>query len=541
MDNRFSLFNIDSKDFQDKLAQLISPSVIHENANAPLRSLIEYVKRRLGVKSVLFEEEYIDSDYQSLYSKWYSKAFKQYSSLCQRLHFFTGDIDLKSLYDGSISDALYCGYSVITPLIRGRVGRTVIKPFQDSIQINQQSNFPVILESPSYAHLFGRRFKVMGCPYISQDVMVMVCAQSAIWMAIQFLHNRYGRYGIQRNFPHEITDAATLYLPWGGRIFPSGGLTVLHMVNALSNLGYSPILDLKSEKTESWAPLNWIVKYIDSEIPIILSIKNPPHAILAIGSLQGSDSFDTITNSSAISSIDNWTSGIIVNDDGLGPYKIMPRIDGQYEFLSQGSDRDLVPANSHDNSDENWWKSMNQVDGVIVPLPKEVSIQARHTDEIVAGVLRRDADNNVLSRFELQKSNNQFLAYTLDLLPSEFPLSSPLDDSVVTRAYLIRSMEFLKRVKSSYPPKLADFYTKQHYPLYIWVIELMLRSELEKSGPKLRQIFGEIILDSTANKYAPSLFSLHMNGFVVKRDIDSEKFVSTDLFIIERYKSSHPH
>src|SRR4051812_40939163 len=47
------------------------------------------IAQSLGVSSVLCERRYIDADYRSEHSRFYSTTFRRYPSVCHRLHFFT--------------------------------------------------------------------------------------------------------------------------------------------------------------------------------------------------------------------------------------------------------------------------------------------------------------------------------------------------------------------------------------------------------------------------------------------------------------------
>ncbi len=528
---RIKCWPIDSDGLTAALTKIIYPNKLNDDDSRELRRIIGLVHKHLGGVTVAVESDYIDTDYQSLFSMWYSKTFKPYSNLSNRIHFFACEVTDESLRRCDFDKSKYLGFCCLTPLMCGRVGRSVIRPCLRNEEVNGDLIYPEIMTAPSRAHVFGEEYKVYGFPFISQDAMVMVCAQSAIWMALLFLHTKYGRYGVRRNYPHEITEAAGRYLPWGGRILPAGGLTVQHMANALSNLGFTSILDLRQDESQDWNPQNWIVKYLDSEIPVILSTDKPPHAVVALGALHSQKMLSTVKADERLIAADAWVSGLIVNDDSLGPYRIMP-LSEEFQAKFKGSAyENLVP------DDDGWWHNLDNVDGVIVPLPQEVSIQARHVDDIVAEILANDDDNAILAYFlsEMDKGNAT-LDYILDVLTRP-----KVKDRLVTRAYLIRSMEFLKRVqKEGYPPAVREYYDGQRYPQYIWVVEVMILSEIDDKAPQERQICGEIVIDSTANHYSISLLSAHLCGVVVTRDVDAEITDKKVLGTIEPYASSRP-
>src|SRR5438552_7644852 len=61
--------------------------------NAPLERVIEIAGVH-GVRSVVVERRYIDLDFRSEHSRFYSGTFRRYPSVCHRLHFFSEDIDV---------------------------------------------------------------------------------------------------------------------------------------------------------------------------------------------------------------------------------------------------------------------------------------------------------------------------------------------------------------------------------------------------------------------------------------------------------------
>lgn len=524
--NRFEIFDLrsQSNQFNERLEEIIKPSSLSLRESYSLASTLFLLRNRLGAATALVERDYIDADFQSQYSFWYSKSFKKISNLCHRIHFFRRTLTLQEIANEKVEKGDYLGYTILTPLTTGRVGRTVICPWTDQIDVAGDVCTPSILCAQSPVHLFGSGLSVEGFPYTSQDAMVMVCAQSAIWMAIQYLHNRYSSYGVKRHYPDDITAAATRYLLWGGRILPSGGLTQFHMVNALSNLDCQPIIDSPTTNSQDWDVANWMVKYLDSEIPILMTLDHPPHAIVIVGALHGM-SPSTLPSAANVVGFHHWAKGFIVNDDNLGPYKIMPLTDASFPTLKQSYD-DLLPHSTT-------WKSIAQADGIIVPLPKEISIQARHIDLLVQEILSPDPSNFILS--ELMPDPGKAckdLKYFIGTL-----MGDVAGNRIVTRAYLIRSMEFLTKIKSRYPKQLCEFYSEQQYPLYIWVVELMTQDEVINKQPGSRALYGEIIFDSTANRYDPCWLSVHVADRVVLRNHNTEDVSVVDCKGVTTYLS----
>src|SRR5579862_7408508 len=55
--------------------------------NTPFERIVT-IARELEVTSVVVERRYIDHDYRSEHSHFYSTTFKRFPSVCHRLHFF---------------------------------------------------------------------------------------------------------------------------------------------------------------------------------------------------------------------------------------------------------------------------------------------------------------------------------------------------------------------------------------------------------------------------------------------------------------------
>ena len=97
----------------------------------PLERCFE-VARLGGALSVVAETRYMDLDYRSEYSAFYSKTFSSIPDTAHRLHFFAGNLDASTFWQLP-ADSKYLGYVVIRPSELGRVGRTVLAPPPDLV------------------------------------------------------------------------------------------------------------------------------------------------------------------------------------------------------------------------------------------------------------------------------------------------------------------------------------------------------------------------------------------------------------------------
>lgn len=576
----------------DKFNALLDNLVFPKEHGSPEayipRKLLEYAYTVLKARYMIVEREYEDVDYHSMYSYWYSNSFKKFGRLCSRIHLFTSKIDVANVCKSGENELQkrYLGYTVITPLLQGKIGRTVVRPIVNEFHdCKGLVHRPHMISAPIRVRLNGALLRVYGTPFISGDGMVMVCAESAIWMTLQLFYKKYARLGFRRHLPSEICDATHQSFQYQGRIVPSEGLTVTNMLETIGKLGYAPTLDMKPEDensngcedTESaekvptqvspddsskqqvrapwWRAVNWIFKYIDSEIPVILTLDKPEHAVAVTGCLCA-DSMpayhkyagDSSHNSYHFETFDRWVSAFIVNDSSLGPYRLMPFV---YPVQKEGETQDHFhkrreafnpfssdPLHSlQPNGDT--WRSFEVADGMIVPLPKLAALQARHIDAIVETLLFPKTDGKVDSTLSpivkhwmdscAQKGIGKSISSAMQtILECVFeqqgeaePVKTPPETTLVTRSYLIRAKEFIRRI-DVYPKRLRNFYSAMRFPRYLWVVELTTRAHIDGIEPKQRRIFGELLLDSTADKFAPSLLAANLCGAVVVRDPDSE-------------------
>jgi hypothetical protein len=81
------------------------------------------VARAGGCRTVVVENRYVDVDYRSEYSAFWSKKFDSQSPFARRFHFFAADLDEERLHCLTDQEAgRYLGYSVIRPVLMGASG-----------------------------------------------------------------------------------------------------------------------------------------------------------------------------------------------------------------------------------------------------------------------------------------------------------------------------------------------------------------------------------------------------------------------------------
>lgn len=183
-------------------------------------------------RSVVVERHYIDRDYRDTFSQFHSKRFSTPDSRCVRLHFFDAPIGRDSMQDQDTLQPHYLGYSIIRPTRPNCIGRTLVKP---ESRPSARGSTCLCREAVS---IQGTELKIEGFPFISQDADVTVCAQAALWMVARYFSDRYPIY--RETYPVQIGTLTRDYSV--GRLFPSSGLYVWQLAEALRRLGFAPLL-----------------------------------------------------------------------------------------------------------------------------------------------------------------------------------------------------------------------------------------------------------------------------------------------------------
>ncbi|MBI5374186.1 MAG: hypothetical protein HZA77_02055 [Candidatus Schekmanbacteria bacterium] len=475
-------------------------------------NLLNYVMYKRKGKTVLIEEKYIDKDFRSEFSGLYSKTFKKFDSTCTRLHFFESNInkinDIKNITD--IDKESYLGFTVVRPIDVGKVGRTIIKPWIQDIN----RSYP-LCKCDTSIHLFGIDFRTCGSPFIQQDTMVMTCAQASIWMAARYMHLKFG---FKEYLPFEINEEASRFFRLQ-RTLPSEGLMFYSMFNALDNMGYSPICFTKDDGEDGkWNPVESIYKYIESCIPVIAT--SPDHAFVIIGhtfSPKRKFKIKQDPNDLNIVSSHNWVDAFIIHDDQLGPYRLLPVSKKDKNQLIKNGFGEFLPP-------PDWsYGTVDDIDGILVPLPAKAYILGEHLDDIINNLF--DPKNLFIPKLVEVAEKEKVAPLMIDFLNSLF---FDKNNPIVLRSYLSYSTEYKKNLKNELLATemnevVVEEYIKLPMPKYIWIIEIANAKTFSMDEQKNRKIFGEVIIDATANKFSLSFLAFHLPGALFLHDIDNNK------------------
>lgn len=281
---------------------------------APLEQVIKVV-RDGGCRTVVVENRYVDLDYRSEFSAFWSLRFETPSGFARRLHFFRTELSDEHLHNLP-ADAEYLGYSVLRPISSGGVGRTVLAP-------------PPALSSATLAlvddevSLFGNTLTVRGAPFCQQDGEYLRCAQAAAWMCHYgaFRRGLIGRHTTSsivqqtpsllsehRPLPSKGMNLNQLQAVFGAIGQPAlfYGLSNMPRVNGVSNPNAA--VDANGDALH---PGHWdtrifsvICRYLNSGFPVLIGAID--HAFVLVGWFR-----------------DQGEVRFVACDDQKGPYEII--------------------------------------------------------------------------------------------------------------------------------------------------------------------------------------------------------------------------
>jgi hypothetical protein len=211
----------------DALRHRYDPNLL----DRPLERCLE-VARMGGARTVVVETRYLDLDYRSEYSSFFSKTFAEIPDTAHRLHFFKTDVVAGELDElpGATRRA-YLGYMTIRPSPLGRVGRTMLAPPPRLRSAVQTAVSGIV-------NFFGQRLDVNGVPFAQQDTQFGRCAHVAAWIChyTAVLRGDVGRRAMADFSLFADPSVAE------GRPLPSQGLTGLQLSNLMREFQLPPIV-----------------------------------------------------------------------------------------------------------------------------------------------------------------------------------------------------------------------------------------------------------------------------------------------------------
>lgn len=428
------LLTFDGTDDWNSLLKLAQP----ELDSGGVARLMEALSGK--AKTVAVERHYIDKDYRDTFSNFHSKRFSTPESRCVRLHFFSRAVTREELKHTAAIQADYLGYAIIRPTRPNCLGRTLLKP---ESRATVSGSMRLCEETTA---LQGTELTVRGFPFISQDADVTVCAQSALWMIVRYYSNRYPLY--PERYPYQLAKLTEDYSL--GRVYPSCGLYLWQMAEALRRLGFSPVTYSRNTFRNAFDHL--LYTYIESGIPVLAATQR--HVVVAFGHKSNYVQPNPLPTASSFSS--QFNHALVVNDDNRIPYQVLRE-------KKQGT------------NDESRFE-FNDIESFIAPLAEKIFLPAESFQKVVTTILGR-GDVGYKS-----------LSATLSAAP------------LVLRLFLTTARSFKKRLteRGMGNPLVEQIYRNLPLPHFFWVCEISHMGDYLK-----HMIHGEILWDATRNASEP--------------------------------------
>lgn len=447
----------------------------------PLQRCVE-VARALGATTLVVETRYLDLDYRSEFSAFYSRQFADIPDSAHRLHFFARKLPAASLWLLAES-ARYLGYVVIRPTATGLVSRAHLPPPPDLASAVRTT----VVERVTF---FGQSLEVRGVPFAQQDAQLGACAHAAAWMCHYSAHLR-GDVSRRTKAEFSLKADASLH---PGRAMPTAGLTVSQLSELfrtfdLPAMFYS-VGSLPSPGL-AWQPADPVAPNLTDPpgswdhriIPIMCRHLNSGHPVL-VGT---SDHAFIVCGYRRAPQPQGWIE-FVRHDDQRGPYLIVASV------LN-----DVDPVSGHAYGA---WRTMH------VPLPDKLWLAPEAAER---------KGGQYLHHVSAPIAGSSAGGAGVQTLPALIAANR-----LALKTYAVKSSDFKSSLKRrGLPTEIRREYQLARFPRYVWVVEAIDR-DLRDSGQPC--VLGEAVLDATSSDHAPDHLALHLHGVMWLQQTDGIRF-----------------
>jgi hypothetical protein len=429
---------------------------LYAESDTPFERVLAVV-RESGCKSIVVEHRYIDLDFRSEHSAFWSLRFEVPSPFTRRLHFFTTDVDETQLHDLP-EDAGYLGYSILRPVRMGRVGRTVLAPPPRL----RDATLTLVEDKVS---MFGNDLVIKGVPFCEQDGEYLRCAHASAWICHYVavrreLVGRTSTSSLVNLIPNALSEE---------RALPSKGMRLNQLQAVFGALGQpallygfsslpevsgvpsaTPTVDEKTGKPEP--PGLWdtrctsiICRYLNSDFPVLVA--GQAHAWVLVGWKRAADGLVTF----------------IACDDQIGPYEEIPSPFTHYR----------AP-----------WHS------IMVPLPPKVFLTGETAENDAFRTLRGLWSKNEGTR----------------------PIAEALSEGAIQLRTRLKNVRTLKReiAQQTSSDDVLRGIRLARLPHFVWVVEAHLRHACHRDNC----VLATVLYDATSSDHEPRHCAIAIPGAV---------------------------
>lgn len=476
-----------------------------------VKNLLDIFIRANPIITIVIENNYVDRTYRDCYYTHFSGKHFEYDRYCKRVLFFIGNQieGIKNRNEKVLSE-YFCGSTVIKPIKRGAIGRTLLSPkffFGD-----KKNGF--VRVSEYQINYCGMSLNVSAFPYSMQDRETLSCAEITILNIMDYFSNGYSDY--KYTLPSDIYQV--LINSGFERPLPTTGMSYTMISKLLFEFGFFPKLYVANEGYTDEQMRRILSYYVESAIPVAVGLQYKAgynHSIVCIGHGEADSellqtelyrTFETDGESNVDSLYIADTAiahnELIVMDDNIMPYS-------SYKFVKEKNDSDTAyPLKSEriafirTCTDKEIPES--NISCIAVPLYKKMYMDAENARYICIELLKEK---------KLSFSRSVKYCKNDDIGTKESP--------IVMRLFLASSKTFIRERMNRLPNShaLAQLYKVTYFPKFIWVCELS-----DISNYKNHSVLGEIILDATSSAtdiplesvisffYPNMIFSRTLNG-----------------------------
>ena len=416
-------------------------------------------------RTVVVENRYVDPDYRSEYSAFWSHRFLDRPAFARRLHFFSRRITHAQLHRLP-EDHGYLGYATLRPIAPGLVGRTMIAP---PARLVAKATMTLATDQVS---LWGNELTVRAAPFCEQDCEYLRCAHAAAWMCHYYAACR-GLVG--RRLTAELVDLTPLS-GTGDRALPSKGLYPHQLQSIFGGTGqpamFYGISNLPSVEGVDDPPKEYeadgetpraaglydtrifsvVCRYLNAGFPVLVGTID--HAFVIVGWYR--ERQDRIR--------------FVICDDQHGPYEIVK---------SPFSDR-RAP-----------WHTL------MIPLPPKVYLSAEVAESTAHFLIRAWASNPI--------AQPEWRTLAAELVADE--------NNISRRTFLRSNVGYKKMLDSQGRGEDAVRALRlARLPHWVWVFEAHDRKLRAAGKPS---VLAEVVFDSTSRDGAPYWLAMSLPGFTL--------------------------
>jgi len=322
----------------------------------------------------------------------------------------------------------------------------------------------------------------------------------------------------------DSTRAATRYERTRRRR-PTPGLTASQILNALTELGYGPLV---YQEPTTFAARLFLYAYTESEVPVIVGLETPTgrHAITVFGHSLGETGYEVLRKYDTFDALCAWSRvpTFLAHDDQRGPYvelefrdttdyvdpkrphfldpAKLPRLAGmQIERGRVPRSRLNCPVLLRCRVQETTETLQGNIIYLIVPLPRDVSLAPEQAENKAIRLLR--------------------LAMRRARIEQRMP------QRVWVRTYLVRATEFKESLESRNPPLARDALTRlQGTPMsrYVWITEFRNAAGpyVDVGGFMDELVFATVVQDASSSGWSDDFVCVHLMGVLIS--FDPEEF-----------------